>query len=141
MSGFVLRCWRFSKRRIGLWSNRIEMNENPYQSSNTHDAPHVRNRELRLQLHWWLVGLAGVVFGLGAWHFRLGIPSMHPAFGGPDPIKVVMVLAIFSLGCLVLAVVIMIRAVCTRNMRYGLLAIVPLLFVAASVAEFLRAAL
>jgi hypothetical protein len=114
------------------------MNENPSESPETFNTRSNRNA-LRFRLGWWILALASIASGLGVWQIRWGIPGVHPAFGGPGPARVVVVLAIAALGYVVFATAIIVRAMCIRSMRFGLCAIVPLSFIVATLVEFATA--
>lgn len=116
------------------------MVENPYKSASSQGVGAERNNQTG-RLGWWALAFAGLIFGLGAWFTRLGIPAVHPGFGGPDPTRIIVFLLIAVLGCFAFGVTVFLRAWYVRSICMGLCAIVPMSFVLTIVAQLLLAVL
>jgi hypothetical protein len=75
-----------------------------------------------------LFGLLAFGVGLFAWYAMLQIPTGHPALGGPDPGRVLLVLLVLTSVCAALATVVVIHSMIGRRWARLLYAIPPGLF-------------
>lgn len=104
------------------------MNHNPYESTVATEA-NSNKRPLR----GWLTHVIGLTtFGAGCFSFYVleNIPMGHPAYGGPDPLRVIAVIVVLVLITLILSTIVFFRATYSRKFLQLLYSVPAIVFVA-----------
>lgn len=112
------------------------MGDTPWRRSGCDDA----RAQQPISFSVWALAVVGVLFGACVWYIRLGIPAVPPAFGGPDPARVLMFIAVATLGCLAFSVAVFSMAIRMRSLGLGFCALVPFSFVLTLAAQLLLGA-
>jgi hypothetical protein len=85
-----------------------------------------------------VTGLSAFVFGIVSWFTVSTIPTGHPAFGGPDPTRVLLVFLTLTCGCGLLSGIMVIHSLYARRLLRLLYTVPPLAFVGYVVIQFTR---
>ena len=103
------------------------MKKNPYEPAKATESNKTKHPIRSWVTH--LFGILALTWGSFSFYLMDNIPMGHPAYGGPDPVRVIAVIVVLVLGCVLLSSVVSYRSMRSRKVLLLLYSVPAIAFV------------